>query len=596
MNSVALKYDLQVIKKMKMKKGKNTMKNLRHACRSAILSGFALSLIACGNQDTTAVTTIKSADAQVTSEQSGAPNIVFILADDLGISDINAYAKHFTGKSADELYYETPNIDRLASKGISFSQAYSNPLCGPTRAAIMTGQNAARVGFTTAVPLTKTYFNQGIETPEGNNPHDAIYHYDKIKEQQAWMNGSTNTALDPELTILPEVLNSHHSAFIGKWHLGGLGVKALQPVPQGFDEVPASLDFGGSQYHYETNPKSPRYAWPVGWDTETPHYKTMPKKVFDIGTAGKAPHADYLTDDLTDRAVDFIKRRHADTDPNKKPFFLYLSHFAVHTPFQAPKGLLPYYENKPQQGTLGHSNATYAAMVSRLDASIGRVMDTIEDLGLGKNTIIVLTSDNGGTEYTKPAATDNQPFRGGKATMYEGGVRVPLIVYMADKFEGGTWRDQVVTSVDHMPTLAALTGNELPEGTEGQNFIPVLENANADMGERTLIWHYPYNVIVRHPNYDLPLTPTSGMRKGDYKLLWDWHGKLELYNIVDDPFENTNLADSMSQRADDMFNELHSWLLTNVNPKYMPYRNKDYEESKDERSYPFKDLSGALTQ
>ena len=572
----------------------------RLAMFSGIATGLALSIASCDNPRVAEPEASAEQDAitQVVANTSAknAPNIVFILADDLGISDINAYAKHFTGKNPDELYYETPNMDRLASKGISFSQAYSNPLCGPTRAAIMTGRNAARVGFTTAVPLTKTYFNQGITTPEGNSPHDAIYHMDRIKEQQAWMNGSTNTALDPDLTILPEVLDSHHSAFIGKWHLGGLGVKDLQPVPQGFDEVPASLDFGGSQYHYDANPKSPRYAWPVGWDTETPHYNTMPKGAFDIGTAGKPPHADYLTDDLTDRAVDFIKRRHSDTSENKKPFFLYLAHFAVHTPFHAPKGLIPYYENKAQRGTLGHSNATYAAMVSRLDASIGRIMDTLEDLGLDKNTMIVLTSDNGGTEYTNPAATDNQPFRGGKATMYEGGVRVPLIVYMPDKFEGGTWRDQVVTSVDHMPTLAALTGNELPEGTDGQNFIPVLEDANADMGERTLIWHYPYNVIVRHPNHDLPLTPTSGMRKGDYKLIWDWHGKLELYNVVKDPFEYNDLADNMSQKTDDMFNELHSWLLTNVNAKYMPYRNKDYDESKDTRSYPFKDLSGELTQ
>ncbi len=565
----------------------------RLALFSGIATGLALSIASCGNP--------KVAESAVAVEQvasaTDAPNIVFILADDLGISDINAYAKHFTGKNADELYYETPNIDRLASKGISFSQAYSNPLCGPTRAAIMTGQNAARVGFTTAVPLTKTYFNQGIETPAGNSPHDAIYHMDRIKEQQAWINGSTNTGLDPQLTILPEVLDSHHSAFIGKWHLGGLGVKALQPVQQGFDEVPASLDFGGSEYHYEaTNPHKKIYAWPTGWDRETPHYNTMPQEVFDIGTAGKAPHADYLTDDLTDRAVDFIKRRHDDTSADKKPFFLYLAHFAVHTPFHAPKGMLPYYENKAQKGTLGHSNATYAAMVSRLDTSIGRILDTLEELGLDKNTMIVLTSDNGGTEYTNPAATDNQPFRGGKATMYEGGVRVPLIVYMADKFEGGTWRDQVVTSVDHMPTLAALTGNEVPAGGEGVNFLPVLEDAQADLGERTLIWHYPYNVIVRHPNHDLPLTPTSGMRKGDYKLIWDWHGKLELYNVMTDPFEHSDLAANMTQKTDDMFKELHSWLLANVNPKYMPSRNMDYDEAKDERNYPFKDLSGALTQ
>ena len=147
-----------------------------------------------------------------------------------------------------------------------------------------------------------------------------------------------------------------------------------------------------------------------------------------------------------------------------------------------------------------------------------------------------------------------------------------------------------------MPTLAALTGNDVPAGGEGLNFLPVLEDAQADLGERTLIWHYPFNVIVRHPVHDLPLTPTSGMRKGDFKLIWDWHGKLELYNVVKDPFENSDLAANMTQKTDDMFNELHSWLLANVNAKYMPSRNMDYDEAKDERLYPFKDLSGALTQ
>lgn len=523
------------------------------------------------------------------------PNIIFILADDLGISDINAYAHYFTGKNKQSLFYETPNIDRLASKGISFSQAYANPLCSPTRAAILTGLNPAKLGFMTAVPPRKTYFNQGITPPKGYSPHDVLIHEDRIQEQQAWINASSNTAVDPSFTILPEVLKSHHSAFIGKWHVGGIGVKALQPGPQGFDEVLASFDAGGSNYHNQAKAKPNKNAWPLGWDREDPHYATMPASLFDVGTAGKGTHADYLTDDLTDKALDYIKRRAGDNTPNKKPFFLYLAHFAVHTPLQAPADLVSYYEQKEQRGTLGHNHPAYAGMVSRLDASVGRILDTVEQLGIDKNTLIVFTSDNGGTEYTRPAATDNQPFKGGKATMYEGGIRVPLIVYMNEKFTGNAWRDQVVSSVDFMPSLAEITGNKVPDNIDGSSFIPVLENAEAQLGERAIIWHYPFNVKVRHPNYNLPLTPTSAIRKGDFKMIWDWHGKLELYNIIDDPFEHSDLSTSNPQLTQALFNELHAWLNINVQEHYMPRLNPEYDESKDQRPYPFKDLSGTPT-
>ncbi len=571
------------------------MQSLANLSKTVAMASILLTTVACtaGKQDKSTQQT----------KQASAPNIVFILADDLGISDIAAYANHFTGTPIKDLYYETPNMDRLASKGISFSQAYGAPNCAPARSSLMSGRIAGRVGFTTAVGPTKTYFNQGMEPPEGSNIHDVLYHKDWITQQQAWMNGSTNTGLDPQLTLIPEVLDSHHSVFMGKWHLGGVGVKNMQPGAQGFDEVPASFDMGGSHYHYTetvakrtTWPRDWRQRWPEGWDTTIPTYKTMDPASFDMGHAGSAPHADYLTDDLTNRAVDFIDRYNKDDNPNKKPFYMHLAHFAVHTPFHAPKGLLPYYEAKPQRGTLGHSNATYAAMVSRLDASVGRIMAMLEKTGLDKNTLVVLTSDNGGTEYTKPAATDNAPFKGGKGSMYEGGVRVPLIVYMPERFEGGTWRDQVVSMVDHMPTLADITGNDVPEGTDGASFIPALEDENADLGDRPVIWHYPFNVIVKNPNDNLPLTPFSGIRKGDYKLLWDWHGKLELYNIVKDPYEKNDISTQMAQRTDELFSELHSWLLANVDKQYMPSRNKDYDESKDVRQYPFKDLSGALTR
>ena len=521
------------------------------------------------------------------------PNIVFILADDLGITDVAAFASYYTGMKTSELFYETPHIDKLISKGIVFSQAYANPLCSPTRAAIMSGQNPARVGFTTATPLTKTYFNQNLPAPKGHNKHDAIDHKDPIKEQQAWLNGKSNTGLDPALTTLPEVLDTHYSAFIGKWHLGGHGVQELQPRAHGFHESPAWFDSGASLF-FQTKSKN-RISWPNGWDDTKAPYGILDDTLFDVGDIGESPHAGYLTDDLTNRAVNFIENYSNNKTPNKKPFFLYMSHFAVHAPIQAPAELVKQFERKSQRGTLGHNNATYAAMVKNLDDSVGRLIAVLKQTGLAENTLVVFTSDNGGTEYTKPAATDNAPFKGGKATMYEGGVRVPLVYYMPGKYEGGTWCDQVVSSVDHLPTLAKITGNTVPDDIDGLDITDILSNPGRETIERTLIWHYPFNVKVKHPNNNLPLTPHSGMRKGDYKLLWDWHGKVELYNIIKDPYENVDLTGELPELKSSMINELQDWLQNNVKQHYMPKRNPAYNVDKDKRPYPFIDLSRTLT-
>jgi len=489
----------------------------------------------------------------VNAQETAPPNVVFILVDDLGITDVAAFASHFTGKKTDELFYETPHIDQLVSQGIAFSQAYANPLCSPTRASILTGKNAACSGFTTATPRTPTYFREQLPVPEGYSPHDAIDHKDPIKQQQAWLNGKSNTGLAPSPFNLPNVLDSHHSVFIGKWHVGGHGVEALQPAAHGFDEVLRAVDGGASPY-------------------------------FTKGSN------EYLTDKLTDLAVDFIDNYGAEQKKgvDQKPFFLYLCHFAVHTPLQAPEASIQHFANKPQKGTLGHENAIYAAMIKHLDDSVGRIMETLEAQGLGENTLIVFASDNGGAEYT--TSTDNAPFKGGKATMYEGGVRVPLVYYSPGKYEGGVWCDSVVSAYDHLPTLAAITGNKIPADLDGMDLTDILDAPKAKGADRTIIWHYPYNVIVRHPDHNLPLTPRTAMRKGDYKLIWDWHGKLELYNIVKDPYEKKDLSDQFPEVTQAMFKEVTGWLTKNVKPHYMPQRNPDYDAAQDKRPYPFRDL------
>ncbi len=503
------------------------------------------------------------------------PNIVFILADDLGIMDVGAYATHLTGRKPGELYYETPNMDRLAEKGIAFSQAYANQLCSPTRAAILTGRIASRLGVTTATPRTKTYYNEGITPPEGYSAHDAFGHKDKISEQQAWLNAHSNTAVSPEIPTLPQVLKTHDCAYIGKWHLGGHGAMGQQPRDHGFEEI-AYFDAGGSRY----------FNWRTLWDNRKLYSKKMPQPELTIGTSGDPTDETYLTKDLTVQAQRYLRER---AQTPEKPFFLYFAHFSVHTPLQAEKEYVERFEGKDTRGNGGHDNPTYAGMVKHLDDSIGEIMKTLEKTGLAKNTLVVFSSDNGGVEYTNPPATDNSPFKGGKACLYEGGVRVPLVYYMPGRFERA-WCDSPVNCTDFLPTFSGLTGNDVPEEIDGQNITALLDNPESDAPARTLIWHYPFNVIVKHPDNGLPLTPHSAIRVGDYKLIWDWHGKLELYDVPDDPYEQSDLAAAMQETTDKMFRELREWLEENVEERYFPRRNPNYDPAKDERGYPFRDL------
>ena len=374
------------------------------------------------------------------------PNLVFILADDLGITDIGAYARHFNKVSPDELFYETPHLDKLVADGIAFSQSYANQLCSPTRAAVLTGRIASRMGVTTATPNTKTYFNQGKKVPKGHAPHDVLKHEDPIPGKRPWINASSNTGLDPSIPTWPRVLKSHGCAFLGKWHLGGHGVPELQPAAHGFEEL-AFFDAGGSPY----------FKWQAQWDRAKPLYPTMPGK-FRIGKAGGPTDRLYLTDDLSARAVAYLQSRKA----GNKPFVLYYCPFAVHTPFQAPEKTVNHFAAKKQRGHLGRDNATYAAMLKHLDDSVGEIRATLEETGLAKNTVLIFTSDNGGVTYTDPAATTNPPFKGGKACLYEGGVRVPTVVWQPGRFEGGKWCDAVTDCTDFLPTVARANRKPAP--------------------------------------------------------------------------------------------------------------------------------------
>ncbi len=537
--------------------------------------------------------------------KSTQPNIIFILADDFGYMDIQGYAQHTLGVDTNKMYYETPNLNTLMSEGVAFSQAYANQLCSPTRASLLTGKYAARLGFTTATAPEPTYYNEDMDPPEGSYVHDALYHSDRIKEQQAWMNGSSNSAVPSGTSLdngrdemsIAEALKDYHAAFIGKWHIGGHGAKGYQPSDQGFEEL-VYWDAPGSTY----------FNWKEEWNGLFGYAKSnylrnvkppkRSKSDFVTGNIGEETGEEYLTDDMTAQAVRFIKKRAVDQD---EPFFLYFCHFAVHTPIQGKAADIDHFNNKDTKGWNGHSNPAYASMVKSLDDSVGSILTALQETGLDDNTLVVFMSDNGGIDskiVPNGTYTDNSPLLGGKATLTEGGIRVPLIFRWKNKIDGGKWSDVPVDCTDILPTLVDIAGynpkniiekNDL-DGRSMASLLSDLDNKEKGYTKNTRYWHYPFNVIYNSPFDKLPLEPHSAIREDDYKLVFDWYGRLYLFDIQNDPYEKNNLAKQMPVRTNDLFDKLMKWTKDNVKETYIPYLNKEYNAQKEERQVPFVNL------
>ena len=521
------------------------------------------------------------------------PNIVFILADDLGYMDVAAYAAKVRGVERSACYYETPNLDRLVDQGVAFSQAYVFQLCSPSRAAILTGKNPSRIGVTTAWFETITnYYNQGLTPPPGYHPLDSI-HRDLIKTQKAWENGRVLQGLPSGQPMdqgwnelcLPEVLTNYDSAFLGKWHLGAAGVVGYQPKDQGFKDVLAYLDSGSSvHYRWRSNWTPGDWTgWP-GWS----HIRNQPRAhgFYPL----PEPGSPYLADALTDLAVDYIHRR---AQTPTEPFLLYFCHYAVHEPLQARPEDIKHFQNKSTRGWNGQTNAVYAGMVKALDDSVGRVVQALKDTGQLDNTLIVFLSDNGGLM----GPTVNAPLRAGKAFLYEGGVRAPFVISWPKHF-APAWCDvPVCAATDIMPTLAGLTESPIPasDKIDGQSLLLLLnEPANAKTGfsVKPIYWSYPFNCALIDPETGLPLPPASSVRSGDYKLIWNWAGKLELYDITKDISEQHNLAAAKPELALQLYRQLVNWLDQNIERRYLPTPNPAYQAKEDSRRllYPFRDL------
>lgn len=570
--------------------------NSKTAINLAIILNMCILLLGC-NQD---------GGAPKGEQDLSSPNIIFILADDLGYADVGYFAHDITGEDVDKQYYETPNINKMALQGTSFAQAYANPLCSPSRASLLTGKIAAKMGFTTATGTRgNTHYAKGTSQNEGTHPLDWISSGNSAKNSSL-VSASTQTALASgssldngvdEITFA-EVLTNYRSSFIGKWHVGAHGVDGYQPSDQGFEEL-AYFDAGGSPY----------FNWRTLWQHESKNKLENSGKPMRRGGVGKDTGEHFLTRELTQQALNYLDDRANDNEP----FLLYFSHFAVHGPIQAESKDIEYFSQKSTKGWKGQYNATYAAMVKSLDESVGSIMDKLEEIGLDDNTYVIFMSDNGGVDYlidqkgehqkgtpANPIPTSNSPLTGGKATVYEGGVRVPLIIWKKNSIEKGGKVKVVVDTSDIFPTILAMAGQNVSAYVEsvtntansidGQSLLPLLtdvENAQKTYTKDTVYWHYPFNVRVNNPKDVLPSTPHSAMRKGKYKFILDWYGRLSLYDIELDPYESNNLFESEPEQVSLMCNQLLSWLDSNVKEHYFSKENPDYESWKEDREVAY---------
>ena len=460
------------------------------------------------------------ADAPTAAAVEPPRNVLIVFVDDLGWADLGCYGNPF---------HETPHIDKLATDGLKFTAAYAScPVCSPSRAALMTGRDPARTGLTNFIPGHFRPFAPLLAPPIPNRlPLDEVTFADVLGE-------------------------SATTATFGKWHLGGTN-KTEGPAARGFDE------------------------WLVTGRNVSPSVVTAEGR--------EKLEGEYTTDVLTDRTELFL-RDHAD---DEKPWVCLLSHFAVHIPVYARPDLIAKYEAKPKAD--GHpSNAAFAAMLEMVDESVGRLRSVLEETGQAEDTVIIFTSDNGGLHYPYTGdkapyrgesgfpVSDNAPLRGEKGSLYEGGIRVPLLVHWPGVTEPGRACDAAVTTSDLTPTILNLAGSEAPAGVtmDGVSLVPVFRG-ECDAARDAVFWHYPHYHHSR---------PAGAVRAGHFKLIEFYTtqgtGDVELYDLRQDIGETTNLAEADPGRTAELRAMLAGYradtnaLMPRENPAHDPDRADEW--------------------
>jgi len=466
-----------------------------------------------------AALTTRRAPAAAAPGKDRKPNFIIILVDDMGWTDLACFSSR---------YYQTPHIDRLASQGMKFTDAYAAcAVCSPTRAAVQTGRYPARVGITDWIRARfqggKIPANRKAPTKYKGAPRNKVL----CPPNPFWM--------ESEEVTLAEVLKpaGYTSCHIGKWHLGA---DPWYPDRQGYD-----LNIGGCDYG-----QPPSYFDPYS-----------NKKLKNIPTLKPRRKGEYLTDREGDEAAAFIRANRG------RPFLLNMCHYAVHTPIQAKKDLIGKYKAKRPTN---QKNPTYAAMVHSVDDATGKIMAALDACGIADRTVIIFTSDNGGLM----GPTDNAPLRAGKGHPYEGGIRVPLIVRWPGVVTAGSVSSEPVTSVDYFPTICEAAGVRPPAGRaiDGESILPVLRQAGT-LKREAIFWHFPH--------YRGSIHPYSIIRAGDWKLIKRYDGKpFELFNLRDDLSEKTDLAGKMPKKVKELDEKLVAWLkhtgakVPRPNPDYNP--------------------------
>jgi arylsulfatase A-like enzyme len=450
------------------------------------------------------------------------PNVIFILLDDFGYTDLGCYGSRF---------YETPNIDRLAKESFRFTDAYAAcPVSSPTRASIMTGRYPVKTGITDWIPGRQAT-NSGAAS-------------DKLIALPFTLN------LSLEENTIAEVLknNGYTTMISGKWHLGE--TEEYWPENQGFDVNKGGFSKGSPQ----KNNKANGYFSPYG----NPRLED-------------GPEGEYLTDRQTDEAIKFIEGSKDD------PFFVYLPYYAVHNPMQGKEDLIRKFSLKADSMGLSgmevftrdrdwisesmgnnfreriiQSNPVYAAMIYSVDENIGKLLRKLEELHLDKNTMVIFTSDNGGLSTSEGSPTCNYPLRAGKGWLYEGGIRVPLIIKVPGPGKKFGEINTPVSSIDFFNTIAEFTNSDNSDiRTDGISLMPLMKKGK--MKERPLFWHYPH-----YSNQGVE--PGSAVRLGNYKLIDNFQtGRQELYNLEKDISETTDISSYNLEKRNELYNLLSGW-------------------------------------
>lgn len=440
------------------------------------------------------------------------PNIILIYIDDMGYADIANY-----GKPYGNTFFETPSMDQLVQEGMKFTDAYAPAsMCSPARVALLTGRSAARLNF----EFVTKY-------------EDADYTWEDEEWISHWQG---RELLPPPFTLnlpleeitLAEALKEagYTSGIVGKWHVAAHyqqykgWSQTHGPKQQGFDY--AAETFGAHPYGYRNE--------------------------YGLGNFGEYEEGEFPEDELTNRAIEFIQKDH------DQPFFLFVSHYYVHDPFDSRVEWLVNKYRQKAGPDVSEERIIYAAMMETLDHYVGQLLNAIDVAGLYDDTVVILTSDNGG----HPEVSYHRPFRGSKWNLYEAGIRIPMIVRWPGVVEEGSVSDAPVSQIDFMPTFREIAGlkDEFERELDGLSIVPLLHGEDPDnYNNRNLIWHFPYYhpegqayegaeaQIGIEDGYVSRTTPQSAIRRGEYKLIYFYEeDRYELYDLLEDPGEQQDLS------------------------------------------------------